>query len=452
MKSKRRSRYVFRISQKANSTAYGGQLIVDAMCRRFGIWTKLTKANVFNSCDDKTSGFTSEVLAAQIIFTITSGGTGLTHLDRLRNDPVMIEAVGLNRMADSDTVVRWLEALTPASVAELRAINAVLVEAVLRQADPARVWKNGVMRVIYEDRPLKMGPYAGMRPDAERIPALSQYVLWAGPFMLELGADTAETICGGILGLIPRYRHIWEGTICHFIADTEEGGAHIRNVRKEGFTLWSVHNPKWNEYLSNKVAELPEHMWTAKKPLTPGATEDYTAFYHSLEGAPLSQSFVVSRKKRSGTDGPPWQYTFLTCEPGGLRTPEAIFDYHRMRGGELEETTPYLAELGFRRPPCQALAAGQAFYTLVSIAWNIVMAIKVLEMPDEAQTWQMGDIIHNLLHVPATHVRHANRSFLNLNMASHPYQKWWVALLEKFASKRSQNTGFLTPPPSLNIS
>ncbi|MDR2849947.1 MAG: transposase [Verrucomicrobiota bacterium] len=440
---KRKSKYAVRISKKSRSTAYGGQLIVDAMCRQFGVWEKIAKARELNALKGHASGFSPDALAAQVVFTFTSGGVSLSHLERMKHDPVMLESVGLAKSADPETVVRWLEGQTPASVAELRAINMALVQDVLKLSDAARVRNSGgTMLVVYEDHQIRAAgrEFEGLRLDPDGFLVLTQYVLWAGPFLLELGVDGTEAILGDKLELMRRYRHLWQDTLSHFVADADTCSAEqMVEVRKGGFTSWDVRNLAWDEQLSRVAAELPDAAWSGKVKRIRGVSESYARIYHTLEGMPVAQAFAVARRRADNQPDAPWQYTFLTCEPGSARAPNEVFASHRTRKEGRENRIPFFSELGLHHPPCKALAANQMFYTLASIAWNALMAIKILEMPDSAQSWRMESIIQNLLQVPAAQAKHANQTILKLGVPpSVERRAWWEATLRKLVAKRKR--------------
>jgi hypothetical protein len=441
--TKRKSKYAVTISKKSRSTAYGGQLIVDAMGRHFGVWEKIAKARELNALKGHVSDFSPDALAAQVIFTFTSGGVSLSHLERMQHDPVMLESVGLAKSADTETVVRWLEGLTAASVAELRAINMALVRDVLKVADEARVRSsNGAMLVVYEDHQIHAagGDFEGLRLDPDGFLVLTQYVLWAGPFQLELSVDGTEAILGDKLELMRRYRHLWQDSPSHFLADADTcSPEQLVEVRKGGFTSWDVRNLAWDEQLTRAAAKLPDAAWSGKVKRLRGVSESYARIYHTLEGTSLPQAFVAARRRPDTQPDAPWQYTFLTCEPGSAREPSDVFASHRTRREGREHRIPFFDELGLHRPPCKALAANQTFYALASIAWNILMAIKVLEMPDSAQSWRMENIIQNLLQIPAMQSKHANQTVLKLGIPSTAERRvWWEATLKKLVIKRKR--------------
>ena len=51
--------------------------------------------------------------------------------------------------------------------------------------------------------------------------------------------------------------------------------------------------------------------------------------------------------------------------------------------------------------------ANQAFYAIATLAFNVLTALKVLELPDQSQGWRVRTIIGHLLTVPVTVSYHA---------------------------------------------
>ena len=112
--------------QRANSdqaSAHGGQVLVDALCRRFNLWKRLQEEPSLDPRRRPGTGFTPAANVAQILFALTSGGASLTDAERLGQDAVLMQLVGLARGADQTTLGEWLRAQTAASVRAWHRIN-----------------------------------------------------------------------------------------------------------------------------------------------------------------------------------------------------------------------------------------------------------------------------------------------------------------------------------------
>ena len=114
-----------------------------------------------------------------------------------------------------------------------------------------------------------------------------------------------------------------------------------------------------------------------------------------------------------------------------------MFAKHRTKGENEHGFSYLLSDLDLHHPPCLSLRANQAFYALGAIAYNLLVALKVLELPDDAQTWRPRTIIRTLLTIPAQQVLHANRRVLRLCVPAG-WMRWWRLFLAEFVPKRKR--------------
>jgi len=110
------------------ATAHGGQVLVDALCRRFGLWERVHKEPKLEVRKRTGAGFSPVGLVAQLLFTFTSGGVSLADAERLGKDGVLLKLLGLAKGADQSTVAEWLRAQNKDRVIALHRINAELVD------------------------------------------------------------------------------------------------------------------------------------------------------------------------------------------------------------------------------------------------------------------------------------------------------------------------------------
>ena len=96
-------------------TAHGGAVMIDALARDFGLWEKIKALTILDHRTDLTRGFTSEVIVAQILLSLCTGGINLADAGRLAEDTALARLLGFPRMADASTLARWLNRQTPAA-------------------------------------------------------------------------------------------------------------------------------------------------------------------------------------------------------------------------------------------------------------------------------------------------------------------------------------------------
>ena len=98
--TKRKSKLHLEITNSGRATAHGGQVLVDAICRRFDLWRQIHEEPSLDPRKRKSAGFSPVSNFAQLFFTLTSGGASLADAERLAQDSVLMQLLGLEKGAD----------------------------------------------------------------------------------------------------------------------------------------------------------------------------------------------------------------------------------------------------------------------------------------------------------------------------------------------------------------
>src|SRR5882757_6987602 len=114
--TKRKSNLHLQLTNSNQATAHGGQVLVDALCRRFGLWKRIHDEPSLDPRTRTGAGFSPVANVAQLLFSLTSGGASLADAERLGQDRVLIRLLGLDKGADQTTLGQWLRAQTKESV------------------------------------------------------------------------------------------------------------------------------------------------------------------------------------------------------------------------------------------------------------------------------------------------------------------------------------------------
>jgi len=437
---KRKTRYEFELTGNGRTTAHGGQILVDSLCRRFHLWERLGRIEGIDPRKRKGSGHDPEAMAAQILFTLTSGGITLADAERIGQDAVLLESVGLEKVADQTTLGEWLRAQSSESVRRLCKLNSDFVTEVLGESKPARVRHGGELEVFFDDTEIEV---YGKKIEGARINyngdlALSWQTLWAGPLLLdqELGGFGVVSACQQ--ELVDEHHALWTEGKSYFYADSGSSeGELLTHTAGSGFSRWSVSYNKWTGPLERFAAEKPDSAWGDPAERN-GLSETYAWVMHMPAGMNEAQRFAACRWKRP--EELFWRYAFVACEKDATRTPRAVFERHRLKGACEQRFSEVLSDLDLHHPPCLSLTANRAFYALATLAYNILTALKVLELDDEQQSWRVRTIIRHLLTVPATLVCHANRRKLRLCLPAG-MMRWWRLFLMRFIPRRKRGEG-----------
>ena len=137
--TKRKTKFHLHLTNSHHATAHGGQVLVDALCRRFGLWKRIHDEPALEHRKRTGAGFSPVSNVAQLLFTLTSGGASLADAERLAQDRVLMELLGLDKGADQTTLGESLRAATPETVRALHRLNAEFVDWARQQAKPGRM-------------------------------------------------------------------------------------------------------------------------------------------------------------------------------------------------------------------------------------------------------------------------------------------------------------------------
>jgi hypothetical protein len=68
------------------------------------------------------------------------------------------------------------------------------------------------------------------------------------------------------------------------------------------------------------------------------------------------------------------------------------------------------------------------FYALGALAYNILIALKLLHLPDDCQGWQLKTLLRQVILMPAKLVRHARVLIARVEVPT-AWLAWWRNLM-----------------------
>ncbi|MDP2989730.1 MAG: transposase [Kiritimatiellota bacterium] len=125
----------------------------------------------------------------------------------------------------------------------------------------------------------------------------------------------------------------------------------------------------------------------------------------------------------------------MACQAGENDRPQTVFERHRLKGAKEQGFSELLSGLDLHHPPCKALVANQAFYAIATLAYNVLISLKVLELPDAAQSWRIQTIIRQLLTVPVSVSTHARYQVARICIPAG-WLRWWRVFVTQWVPKR----------------
>jgi hypothetical protein len=433
--TKQKTKLHLRITNSDQATAHGGQVLVDALCRRAGLWQNIHNEPSLEVRKRTGAGFDPAALVAQLVFTLTSGGASLADAERLGKDRVLLDLLGLAKGADESTLGEWLRALPAEGIRALHRINAQWVDWSSQQAKPARWLHAGEAEVFFDDTELEVRghQFEGARINYEGQRALSWQTLWFGPWLLDGILDGAGDVSEHLAVLLDEHQHRWQERPSYFYADSgSSAGKFLNRIEQGQFSRWSVSYNKWTDTLDRLAAELPQSQWSPL-PAADQPQEQYTWVKHQPGECAQVEKFATVRWKKEGDLL--WRYAYVACRAGEKDSPKAVFERHHLKGAKEQGFSDVLSGLDLHHPPCKDLLANQAFYALGMLAHNVLISLRVLDLPDEAQGWRVKTIIRHLLTVPVSVSTHARYTVASICIPPG-WMRWWRLFLDQWLPKR----------------
>jgi hypothetical protein len=233
--------------------------------------------------------------------------------------------------------------------------------------------------------------------------------------------------------LLAEHQPRWADRASYFYADSgSSAGKYLNRIEGADFTRWSVSYNKWTDKLDRLAAELPERQWSAL-PAADQPQEQYTWLKHQPGECRQVQKFATVRWKEDGDLL--WRYAYRVCQAGDKDSPQAVFERHRLKGAKEQGFSEVLSGLDLHHPPCKALIANQAFYAIAMLAYNVLISFKLLDLPDDAQSWRIRSLIRYLLTVPVSVSTHARYEVARVCVPAG-WLRWWRLFVERWVPKR----------------
>jgi hypothetical protein len=413
--TKKETRLKLEFVANTDHSIHAGLVAVEAMARRFGLWEKVRALKCLDARKDRKRGYSPEVIIGQLIYALCSGGGCLSDSEALNEDPLARELFGVGKFAGQSQVGEWLREQTEESAAALRQLLREFVHWVWGQAEPGRLLHAGQREVFFDDTQLEVHgkQFEGAAINYKGDLALSWQTLWVGPLLCDSHLGPPGEVSGQLLPMLERNRQLWQGVPAHFYADSgSSAGAYLNAVAAEGWHYTVSYN-KWTGPLERKAGELPPGAWTQK------GEEQHALFRHQPEGRSAPQLYAAARRR----DGLFDRLGFIACDESQTNAGR-VFERHHLKGEKEQLFHEVLSGLDLHRPPCLALRANQVYYLIGGLAYNLMVAIKLLDLKDDCQGWQLKTLMKKLVFMPGR-LGKRSRQWVARVLVPGAWLSWW---------------------------
>lgn len=435
---KRSPKLRFEFVPARKHSTLGGLPALEALAQQFGLWQKLRAVPGLDPRTRTTHGYAPELIVAQFLYCFCTGGASLADAERLNDEPLVRQLARVAHFADQTQLGEWLRKQSDASITALWQLIREFIHWVVARAEAARWTYAGRAEVFFDDTQIEVtGPsfegaklnYAGQR-------ALSWQTCWFGPFLADGDLGAPGDVSAALPVMLERNKILWTDRESDFLADSGSSSAeYLQAIAGAGFTHWSVSYNKWTTVPERTAAALPENAWSPAVTTIwrdgTRVTEQHARIRHTP--AESEFTFPLATVRWQKADELFWRYAFVACDE--RRTDAAtILARHRLKGGKEQLFKEVLRGLDLHHPPCESLTANRMFYALAALAYNLMVAVKLLCLPDECQSWTVATLLRQLVRLPAVLVQHARRLVARVEVPpvwvswwQHWEQRWWWA-------------------------
>ena len=413
--TKRDTRLKLQFVANTDHSIHAGLVAVEAMARRFDLWNKLRQLSCLDPRKDRKRGYGPEVIIGQLIYALSSGGGCLSDSEALNDDPLARELFGVGKFADQSQVGEWLREQSDESVTALRQLLQQFVAWVWQQAEPRRLLHGGQREVFFDDTQLEVSGkhFEGATLNYNGDVALGWQTLWVGPLLCDSHVASPKDVSDQLLPMLERNRSLWQGGPAHFYADSgSSAGVYLNAMAAEGWHYTVSYN-KWTGPLERTAQELPSLAWKQ-------SGEAAHAFLrHQPKGRNTPQLYAVSRRR----DGLFDRYGFIACDESQSDAAR-VGERHHLKGEKEQLFSEVLNGLDLHRPPCSALRANQIYYLIAALAYDLMVAIKLLDLNDDCQGWRIKTLMKKLVMLPGRMGRRS-RQWVARVLVPGAWLCWW---------------------------
>ena len=429
-----------------DASIHAGLPIIEAMARRFKLWEKIRNVRVLDPRSDRTRGYSPEVIIGQLIYALCEGGGCLSDSESLNDDPFVCELFGVGKFADQSQVGEWLRAQSEVGIAALGQLVREFVAWVKKHADPARMTLAGRTELFFDDTQIEVSSdkFQGAAMNYNGDIALSWQCLWVGPLLAESDLGPGGDVSAKLPAMLDAARPLWSAEPAHFWADSaSSAGIYLNKLEAEGIDYTISYN-KWTGPLERAAAALPQSAWSepSTDPKNPRPHERHAWVKHQPEGCQRAQLFAVTRWRRAGEmiDS----YGFIACNDGHP-SPKAIVERHRLKGEKERLFSEVLSGLDLHRPPCHSLSANRAYYQIAALAYNLMIAVRLLDLGDAQQGWRLRTMMKKLIFMPGRLARRARQTILKIQVPG-TWLNWWQRWQQRAWAPEAQESANASIP------
>lgn len=391
---------VLDVMDRHKATSYGGLLLVEALCRRWGLWSRIDE-KLFPPVQDSFFGpRPAESIIAQMLFSLARGGTSVSEAAMLRDDPLALRLLGLKHAADEGTLNAWLTGQTETSLQALRYLNVEVVKSALMQFCPAKTeGKANPLDIVMRTTRWTISKETNSIVE-NGLPGLQ--LCWrslaVGPFLLDglWSMDRSGTEnTAQFEELVTSHCSTWKEHETYFSSgDMPDGAAWRRVVDTAGFALWTAQLDDYTLYRAYNFDKDSQQLKWKEADSNDTLAQHYCMVYAGKDGRNIVPGVAAVARRRE--EGDLYRCRFLAVPTRPDISAQTFFARHFFVKLVADQM---LDDLSLNRLLSLQGNARVACFVIASLAYNLLTAIRMLLMP-QAQAWTTREIIRGIITTP----------------------------------------------------
>lgn len=410
------------------ATQFGGYPLWAAFADRFELNAKLAQHIKMN----RGEGFTAPELSRFFIDCRMLGAQRLMHVDRMRHDPMLTHAFGIDGLPSNVTLARYFEAYNEAQIESLDRLNVRMNNQLWKKSRRQRRGPAKDGKIIMDFDTMTTTVY-GKQEEADRgrsfrkkdKPGFQPKFAFIGglgimihhklcPQSSNLGSDF-DAFEREVIAKLPKTARIW--------AIRADGALYsqqrVQQWEKKGY-IYGVSAKRTNHLLS-AVAAIPQDQWEQ-------STDDRDHCYSiaRITYKPVTwrkpRTFVISRRlKDKQTNGVLWEYMKYKYFAYVTNYQGTVYEQFKFCVERCSlESFIKESKSGFKYDflPSAKFNANCAYLGHVQLAYNLAIWWKLLDAPASVNRWTVNTLRHRILNICGNLKFYAGRWVLSL-------PAWW---------------------------
>ena len=117
-----------------------------------------------------------------------------------------------------------------------------------------------------------------------------------------------------------------------------------------------------------------------------------------------------------------------------------MFTRLRLKGEKEQGFSEVLSGMVLQHPPCAALRANQAYYLIAALAYDLMVAVKALDLTDDCQGWRLRTLMKKLVLLPGRLGKRA-RQWVARVLVLGAWLAWWQRWAQRAWPEAHQPAG-----------